>query len=108
LPAPCSTSGRVEPRPCHGFLTELVVRCGEGDDVAMASIYELFHPLVSSVAVSEVPHADVTQVVLDAFTRVWRRAGAFRPAVDGALAWLLGELSLAVAEHRERGPQLTG
>jgi RNA polymerase sigma-70 factor (ECF subfamily) len=77
-------------------VTDLVVRCGHGDDSALAELYELFHPLVGSLAVRQVPEREVTAVVLDAFSSVWRRAGSFQPAVGSAVAWVLMELSAAV------------
>ena len=81
----------------RGLVTDLVVRCGQGDDSALAELYELFHPLVGSLAVREAPDREVTAVVLDAFSRVWRRAGTFQPSVGSAVAWVLMELSAAVS-----------
>jgi hypothetical protein len=108
-----SRLGLDDPRSCPGFVTDLVVRCGRGDDGALAILFELFHPLVSSIAVVEAPQKDVTDVVLAAFQRVWRRAAAYDPAAGSAVDWVFRQMATAVAEHaisspRRSAPALVG
>ncbi|MDX6325449.1 MAG: hypothetical protein QOK15_1803 [Nocardioidaceae bacterium] len=97
MPGPWSPLAPGDGRPCHGFVTDLVVRCGQGDDAALALLFDLFHPLVGSLAVAHAPDHEVTDVVLEAFTRVWQRAPTFRPDAHNAVAWVCSELSSSVA-----------
>jgi RNA polymerase sigma-70 factor (ECF subfamily) len=96
------TMTHSDPGSSGALVTDLVVRCGRGDDSALAELYELFHPMVGSLAVAQAPDREVTDVVLDAFSRLWRRASTFQPAVGSAVAWVLMELAAAVSGEGTR------
>jgi hypothetical protein len=99
VPGPCPTLPRDDSWACRGFVTDLLVRCAHGEDAALAPLFDLFHPLVGSLAVAHAPDHEVTDVVLRAFVRVWQRAGMFRPETHDAVSWVLREVAAAVAEH---------
>src|SRR5947209_20347870 len=100
-----STLTRDRARPCAGLVTDLVTRCGQGDEAALAALFDLFHPVASSLAITDVPERDVTDVVLAAFSRIWRRAGEFDPGVQSAISWVLGELSASVENDASSSPR---
>jgi DNA-directed RNA polymerase specialized sigma24 family protein len=75
------------------------VLCAKGDDAALATLFDVLHPLVGSLAVAHAPDREVTDVVLHAFTRIWQHAHAFQPDAENAVSWVLGELSSSIAEH---------
>jgi RNA polymerase sigma-70 factor (ECF subfamily) len=98
----------ADARSCPGFVSDLLVRCGGGDDSALAALFELFHPVVSAIAVAETPDQEVTDVVLAAFTRVWRRAALFDPSASTGVAWMFREMATAVAERVTGGSRRSG
>jgi len=87
----------TEPRGCRGLVRDLVTRCGGGDEAALATLFDLFHPVASALALAHLPERPVTDAVLEAFRRIWRRAGTYEPDSQNAVAWVLEELEDAVA-----------
>lgn len=99
MPRTGSTLVPDRERDCDDLVTELLVRCGKGDETALAALFDLFHPVASSLAVAHAADREVTDVVHAAFSRLWRRAAAFDPAAQNGISWTYAELSTAVASH---------
>lgn len=91
-----------EPGRCHGFVTELVLRCAAGDEDALGTLVDLLGTPVHAVLRSRAPAALCEQLAVETFIRVWRHAPTFpsgRP--EGAVAWVMGHLTAVLAEVAE-------
>ncbi len=76
--------------PCdHGFLTELVLRCGRGDPAALARLFDLFYAPVAAEVANRVPRDDVEHVVAEVFAQLWRQAPEFVPGRARAVGWVM-------------------
>lgn len=85
-------------------LGALLVRCGQGDRVAFASVYDAVADRAYGLSV-RVLHdpAEAEAAVRAAFTDLWCEAGRFDPARNGGLGWILTVVHrTAVDRHRAR------
>ena len=88
---------RLDPLPCdHGFLTELVRRCGRGDPAALARLFDLFYAPVAAEVANRVPSDAVEPVVAEVFAQLWRQAPEFVPGRERAVGWVMGLVDGAV------------
>lgn len=86
---------------CPGFITALVLRCGQGDQAALLALMELFYaPVRARVADSDtvsLSDDEVDALVGRAFVHIWQRAPSYDPARrPGPVAWLLAEAAATV------------
>ena len=89
---------RLDPLPCeHGFLTELVLRCGRGDAAALGRLFDLFYAPVAAEVANRVPRDDVEPVVAEVFAQLWRHAPEFVPGRARAVGWVMALVDGAVA-----------
>jgi hypothetical protein len=78
------------PERCPGFLTHLVLRCGQGDEAALGDLFDLTYFLIADVvSPGGLTSAVSDQEVVDAFWRIWHHAPAYVPSQSGVLAWVL-------------------
>ena len=78
--------GSESPGSCQtGFVSDLLLRCGRGDEAAFARLFDLTYPMVSGVLTS----AADDRAVQDAFVAVWRNAAAYRVGEVSAVQWIL-------------------
>lgn len=75
--------------PCSGFVTDLVLRCGRGDEAALGDLFDLFLPLVSTIVGHDTLGRSTDDAVVDAFHRLWRHAPSYEAGQD-AVGWVLG------------------
>ncbi len=97
-----SIATAVETRPCaHGFITELLLRCGRGDEVALGELFDLFHDLVSTVVARRVPPDRLESTVADVFVQLWRETPLYRVEGGSPVAWIMAHASVTLerAEH---------
>lgn len=81
------------PGTCRGFVTELVLRCGRGDESALMTLLDLFHAPARACLARRVAADEVDDALVEAFARVWRAAPSFTPGRRrGAAAWVLDRL----------------
>lgn len=96
-----STLGETVARPpdgCAGFVTELLLRCGRGDEAALGRLFDLFYSLVSAL-LRRHGHAGLDeQQVIEAFTRLWQQAPTFEPGAQNPVEWVMDQVS-AMAER---------
>ena len=93
----------------HGFVTDLVLRCGRGDAAALARLFDLFWLPVSTAVAARVPAGRVEAEVTEVFVRVWREAPHYRPgADDGAVGWVMAFAYGATARAPARTSRATG
>jgi hypothetical protein len=77
------------PSDCPGFITELILRCGRGDEAALGPLFDLFYaPVAAAVAQPDRP-GTAGELVHEAFVRVWRHAPTFVPGDLGPVEWVL-------------------
>lgn len=87
---PLATAPAVEGSPCtHGFITELVLRCGRGDTGALEVLFDLFHrPVTAAVGISAPPDR-VESAVAQVFVQIWREAPLYRAESGSAVHWVM-------------------
>ncbi|MCW2792862.1 MAG: hypothetical protein JWO76_1960 [Nocardioides sp.] len=83
------------PAPCRGFVTELVVRCGRGDETALGDLLDLFYAPVLALVERHGGSRPTDDVVTEAFVHLWRRAPSFRPGRCG-VDWVMEQLTTRV------------
>jgi hypothetical protein len=80
---------------CPGFITELLLRCGRGDEVALGRLFDLFYaPVAATVGRPGHPET-VEELVHAAFVRVWRHAPTFVPGVQEPVEWVMEQATAA-------------
>lgn len=68
---------------------ELMQRMAQGDESALAALYDRYGRLVMSVALAVVgDRATAEEVTLDVFLRVWQHAGGYDPKLAKVSTWL--------------------
>ena len=68
----------------------LVRRMSEGDEQALGTFYDRWHPLVHGVVLGILRQRDdVEDVVEDAFWQAWRQSDRYTPARGSVQTWLL-------------------
>lgn len=91
---------RNVPGRCQGHVTDLVLRCGLGDEVALGELFDLTHRLVGAIVCKGGPPSAATDdLVVAVFVQIWHEAAGYDPddpASPGVVAWL-GEQATAVA-----------
>lgn len=91
---------------CPGFITDLILRCGRGDEAALERLFDLLHAPVSAVLPLDRPEAR-DDLVLEVFRRVWRHAPTFVPGEQGAVAWALQHAAAVAQSVMVTSPAVT-
>lgn len=72
-----------------GIAEQLIERICASDELALATLFDMFADRVFSIAVSMVhSNALAEEICSDVFMRVWMRADSFDPARGSAKAWI--------------------
>ncbi len=107
-----SAPDRVAPRAsthCPGFVTDLVVRCGRGDETALARLFHLFYVPISEAVTQRAPGHAAEELTATVFVRLWRHAPAYRPGDQSPVDWIMEHVSavmsgLSVGVDSRSGP----
>ena len=92
---------------CPGFITELLLRCGQGDEAAFGRLFDLFHaPVAAALRQSGRPET-VEELVHEVFVRVWRHAPTFVPGGQGPVEWVMEQASAASQSLIVTSPAVT-
>jgi RNA polymerase sigma-70 factor, ECF subfamily len=76
--------------PRRGEIEDPLTRVAEGDERALAALYDRTSPWVYGLALRILKDpAAAEEVVLDVYLQVWRRAGAFSRERGSPASWLL-------------------
>jgi len=77
---------------CQGFVTNLVVRCGQGDEAALGELFDLtFFLVAAAVNRGAMSASGVDDEVVEAFRRIWSRSSRYEPTDRGVLAWVFDQ-----------------
>lgn len=86
------------PPRCRGFVGELVLRCGRGDEAALGRLLDLFYaPLLADAVRRGRPRPD-DALVSEAFVLLWRAAPTFDPSTQCAVEWAMAQLTRGGAD----------
>ncbi len=90
-------------------LCTLLARIANGDQEAVAVLYDLTSSTVNALAMRILRNPeDAEEIVLEVYTKVWRIADRFDPARGSPLAWLIAMArSAALDRLRSRGRTAT-
>jgi DNA-directed RNA polymerase specialized sigma24 family protein len=87
------------PDGCAGFITDLLIRCGRGDEAALGRLFDLFYSLVTAVLRHHGGARPSEEQVVEAFVRLWRQAPAFEPGAQPPVAWVVEQVSATAEPH---------
>lgn len=89
--------------------TELIVRVANGDQAALATLYDRYGRAVYSFSLRIVGDAQVAEEILqEVFVRAWQQGGSFQSSRGTLITWLLSithNLSIDEVRRRKRRPQ---
>lgn len=95
-----------------GFVTDLVVRCGRGDETALARLFDLFYAPVSAAVRQRVPGCAAEELTARVFVRLWRHAPTYQPGDQSPVDWVMSHvpniMSLSPAVDRLPRPLASG
>ena len=91
-----TTSAPPEPHistQCQGFLTHLVLRCGQGDESALGDLFDLTYFLVARVVHrGSCSATGADDDVVEAFRRIWLQSPTYQPSEQPVLAWVFDQV----------------
>ncbi|MGZ4581319.1 MAG: hypothetical protein ACXVXG_11850 [Nocardioidaceae bacterium] len=92
-----------------GIVSDLLTRCGRGDQAAFARLFHLAFPAVRAAVAARVEPAAVEDWVTATFVTVWRNAPGYAPGRTPAVDWLMEQVQrTAGAQPRgQSGPAAT-
>jgi len=89
--------------------SDLITLVTQGDQEALAALYERYSRAVYSFSLRIVGDAQVAEEILqEVFVRVWQQGGSFQTAPGSLITWLLSithNLSIDEVRRRKRRPQ---
>jgi len=89
--------------PCQGFITDLVLRCGQEDEAALGDLFDLIFFLVAALlGRSPLSSSAIDDEIVEVFWRIWRRSTVYEPAKQDVLAWVIDQ----VLDGQESGSSL--
>ena len=77
----------------NGLISELLLRCGEGDVAAFEAVMDIFYSVVKAARARELPEEDVERAVHETFAAIWRSAPRYRPGGETAVEWVMGHVA---------------
>ena len=87
-----STPNLVASTPCPGFVTDLVVRCGRGDETALARLFDLFYAPVSAAVGKRATGRAAEELTARVFVRLWRHAPTYQPGDQSPVDWVMSHV----------------
>ena len=85
----------------NGLISDLLLRCGEGDVAAFDSVVDIFYSVVLAVRARELPEEEVEDAVRETFEAIWRWAPRYRPGGETAVEWVMGHVVASAAYRPE-------
>ncbi len=75
-----------------GLISDLLLRCGQGDETAFAAIWDTFYSVVRSKAAVDLAPDEVDQAVRRAFVSIWHNSPSYRPGRATAVDWIMAHV----------------
>jgi len=92
IKAPATPEAPIS-EPCPGFITRLVLRCGEGDEAALGELFDVtFFLVAAAVNGGALSSNGVEDEVVEAFWRIWRRSADYEHTEQGVIGWVLDQV----------------
>lgn len=103
FPTTSAALGQPISSPCQGFVTHLVLRCGQGDESALGDLFDLTYFLVARL-VNRGSHSvtGADENVVEAFRRIWLRSATYEPGEQHVLAWVVDQVVDPASSGRRR------
>lgn len=95
------------PSDCPGFITELILRCGRGDEAALGRLFDLFYAPVAAAVGQPSRPGTAGELVHEAFVRVWRHAPTFVPGGQGPVEWVMEQAAATTQSLIVTSPAVT-
>ncbi len=87
-----STPHLVASTHCPGFVTDLVVGCGRGDETALARLFDLFYDPVSAAVRKRATGRTAEELTAKVFVRLWRHAPTYQPGDQSPVDWVMSHV----------------
>ena len=75
-----------------GLISDLLLRCGQGDEAAFAAIWDTFYSVVRAKVAVELAPDEVDQAVQRTFVSIWHNSPSYRPGRATAVEWIIGNV----------------
>ena len=85
----------------NGLISDLLLRCGEGDEAAFEAVMDIFYSVVLAARARELPEREVEGAVHGTFAAIWRSAPRYRPGGETAVEWVMGHVVPCAADRQE-------
>jgi hypothetical protein len=85
----------------NGLISDLLLRCGEGEVAAFDSVVDIFYSVVLAARARELPEEDVEEAVRETFETIWRWAPRYQPGGETAVEWVMGHVVPCGADRPE-------
>ena len=76
-----------------GLISDLLLRCGHGDEAAFEAVMDIFYSVVLAAAARELPEEEVEDAVYETFVAIWHNTPDYRPGGETAVEWVMGHLA---------------
>lgn len=83
---------------CPGFITDLILRCAEGDEAALGSLFDQLFPLVAGIVRDHAGAGSFDDVVVAIFGRIWHDSSAYDPKMWESVAWVVSQATSELAD----------
>jgi hypothetical protein len=91
-----------ELRRCCGLITDLILRCGQGEEAALGRLFDVFYRLVRA-AVGEQGSVEATEEqVIQTFVHLWRHAPSYDPTAQPPVAWVMHQVSTSLLAGQQQ------
>ena len=71
-----------------GFISDLLLRCGRGDQDAFLLLFDTFYPVAFATTATLVSQQDIDRSVEAAFVAIWEDAPLYRPGGVSSVSWI--------------------
>lgn len=100
------------PDPIPSHAAQLVRRMAQGDQQALAELYDTTSPLINGLLLRILEHAeDAEEVLLDVYMKAWKNAAAYSQKRGSVQAWLIimaRNTAIDRIRHRRAQPRTVG
>lgn len=93
----------LESDRCYGRITDLLIRCGQGEEVALGRLFDVFYRLVRAAVGPQGSLEAAEDRVVQVFVHLWLAAPSYDRAEQPAVTWVMHQVStFLLASERDR------